>query len=154
MMTAAEHDADAASWLLCRAGRHLCALALEQVIESMRLLPFEALSAAPRCVRGLCVYRGSAVPVVDVGLLLGEDAIHAGRLVAIRTGGRIVALAVASVLGVRSFTAESAQAMPPLLREAANDAVSAIGIMDEELLLFLGTARIMPEALAEEEPAP
>jgi chemotaxis signal transduction protein len=95
----------------------------------------------------LCVYRGSPLPVVDVGLLLGQEAIDAGRLVVIRTGGRTVALAVGSVLGVCVLPAESAQAMPPLLREAANDAVSAIGIMDAELLLFLGAARIMPEAL-------
>lgn len=146
-MTAGEHDTASPSWLLCRAGRHLFALALDQVVETMRLLPIEALSWAPRFVRGLCVHRGSPVAVVDVALLLGEEEIQADRIVVIRTGGRSIALSVGSVLGVRSLGTASAQALPPLLREAPSDAVVAISILDKELLLFLGTARIVTEAL-------
>jgi hypothetical protein len=37
--------------------------------------------------------------------------------------------------------------LPPLLRDAAVEAVAAIGTLDAELLLFLRTARIVPEDL-------
>src|ERR1700704_3300860 len=61
-------DADASgrtSWLLCRAGMHLCAMPLAHVIATMRVLPIEAVSGAPSYVRGLCVIRGAPVAVVD-----------------------------------------------------------------------------------------
>jgi hypothetical protein len=49
------------------------------------------------------------------------------------------------VLGVRSI--KTGEPVPPLLRETASDVVAAIGCLDAELLLFLGTARITPEEL-------
>lgn len=116
----------------------------------MRPLPVEALSGAPPFVRGICLHRGSPVPVVDTALLLGQEAIRAERLVVIRAGGRTVALSFESVLGVYTFEAGIEGAMPPLLHDAASEAVSAISHLDGELLLFLGTARILPEALLEE----
>ena len=39
--------------------------------------------------------------------------------------------------------------LPPLLQEAAGEMVSAIGRLDADLLLFLNTANIVPEALLE-----
>ena len=157
-MADGELDTLPGSWLLCRAGRHLCALPLDEVVETTRILPIEVLSAAPRFVRGFCVYRGSPVLVVDAALVLGQEETRAERLVVIRTGSRTVALCVGGVLGVRAFGAEAAQTLPPLLGEAASDAVSAIGVLDEELMLFLRAARIVPEALfanlAAEAPEP
>lgn len=59
----------------------------------------------------------------------------------------MVALAVDTVLGTRSIEAD--EPLPPLLQEAANNAVSAIGRLDAELVLFLATARIVPQKLLE-----
>jgi purine-binding chemotaxis protein CheW len=141
-------DADRrTSWLLCRAGMHLCAIRLEHVIEIMRPLPIEAVSGAPPYVRGLSIIRGSAVPVVDTGLLVGEQATDCERLVTIRTGSRTIALAVDAVPGIRTIGAETFNALPPLLQEAAGETIAAIGILDAELLLLLRTARIGPADL-------
>jgi chemotaxis signal transduction protein len=68
-------------------------------------------------------------------------------MVVIRVGARLVALSVGTVVGIRSFGTETTQALPPLLREATSEAVSAIGILDAELLLFLGAARLVPETV-------
>lgn len=136
---------DRASWLLCRSGTRLLAIGLEHVIEIMRVLPIEVVSGAPPYVRGLCIMRGTPVPVIDPGLLVGDQAMQVKRLVAIRTGGRAVALAVDAVLGIRAIGAESLNQLPPLLREAAAETVAAIGMLDAELLFFLHTARIVPE---------
>ena len=111
------------------------------------MLPIEQLSGAPSYVRGLCIIRGSPVPVVDTGLLIGDQVTRPERLVAISIGGRSVALAVEAVVGIRAIGVGDSEQLPPLLRDAAVEAVAAIGTLDAELLLFLRTARIVPEDL-------
>jgi purine-binding chemotaxis protein CheW len=142
-------DIRSASWLLCRVGRRLCALPLDTVVENFRPLPIMPLPDAPRFVLGVSIIRGAPVPVVDIGSLFGEHETSPQRMVTLRVAGRLVALAVDSVLGVRSLGPESFDELPPLLRDAAGDLVSTIGTLDAELLLFLRTARIAPAALSE-----
>ena len=134
-----------ASWLLCRAGAHRYAIPIAHVIETMRVLPIEPIAGAPSYVRGLCVIRGAPVPVVDSGLLLGDQPTGAGRLVAVRAGSRTVALAVETVEGIRTIRPEAFSHLPPLLRDAAT--IAAVGILDAELVLFLRAARIVPDDL-------
>jgi purine-binding chemotaxis protein CheW len=138
-------DRNAALSLLCRVQSRLCALPLECVLETMRPLPIEPLSGAPQFVRGLAIIRGEPVPVVDTARLLGTEETRPARFVAVKAGARRVALAVDSVLGVRSIPAGSLQELPSLLGDAAADIVSAIGILDAELLLVLHSARLVPE---------
>jgi purine-binding chemotaxis protein CheW len=132
------------SWLLCRSGTLLCAIPLEHVIETLRVLPIEAVAGAPRYVRGLSVIRGSAVPVIDTGLLVGDQPTSPERLVTIRTGSRTIALAVEAVVGISVIGEATVSALPPLLRDAASEAVAAIGTLDAELLIFLRATRMVP----------
>jgi purine-binding chemotaxis protein CheW len=148
----ARRGADAtgpASWLLCHAGMCLCALPLEHVVEIMRVLPIETLAGAPRYVRGLCIIRGLPTPVVDAALLIGDAVTRPQRLVTIRTGGRMVALAVRAVLGIRMIDAQTGGQLPPLLRDAARDTITSIGTLDAALLYFLHAARIIPDDVLE-----
>ena len=131
-------------WLLCRAGPHLCALPLEQIAEVMRPLPFEPLADAPPFVRGVAVIRGAPVPVIDLARLLGQAKSAVTRLITVRAGGRLLALAVGEVLGLKSDQEAGAKNMVPLLREVAQDSVSTIGTLDSEALLFLNTLRLLP----------
>jgi purine-binding chemotaxis protein CheW len=146
--SSAAHGRDV--WLLCGAGSFVYALPLASVVEVMPILHIEPLFDAPLCVRGLCIIRGTPTPVIDVALLFGGPAGPSQRLVTVRTGARIIALAVERILDVRSMALnEMAKPLPPLLREVATDMVSAIGRLDAELLLFLDTARIVSDALLE-----
>jgi purine-binding chemotaxis protein CheW len=145
-MRAGGVDTKAAGWLLCRVGGSLCALPADRVIEVMRPLLIEPLSGMPQFLLGLCIIRGSPVPVVDAGLLLSGCASWAGRLVTIAAHGRTIALAVEQVIGVRQIDPEASSRLPPLLQNAAGDAVDTIRTLDGELLLLLDTARIIPEA--------
>jgi purine-binding chemotaxis protein CheW len=146
-MTIGSLDINSASWLLCRAGARLCALPLENVVETMRLLPIEPIAGAPRSVLGLCPIRGLPVPVVDLQSLLAAPESPLQRMVTLKVGSRTVAIAVESVLGIRSIGADESSRLPPLLREAAGDIVSAIGTLDSEFLLFLHSTRIAPLSL-------
>ena len=138
-------DAAPHSWLLCRAGGRLCALPLESVVETMRILPIEKIAQAPAFVLGLCLIRGTPTPVVEIGVLLGEPALVPGRMVTVTTANGPVAVLAESVLGVRSIFPDQLGDLPPLLRGAAGDVVEAIGTLDAELLLFLRAVRILPD---------
>lgn len=135
-------------WLLCRAGLHLCALPVEQIAEVMRPLPVEPLADAPPFVRGVAVIRGAPVPVIDLALLLGQPKAAITRLITVRAGGRVLALAVGEILGLKRDEEAGAKNMVPLMREAARESVSAIGALDSEALLFLNTLRLLPEGKA------
>jgi purine-binding chemotaxis protein CheW len=143
-----EDDGTTGSWLVCRSGSLLLALPIGAVVEVMRPLPAEALAGAPDFVRGVSIVRGRPTPVVDAGLLVFGRASGAGRLVSLQCGGRGFGLLVDGVIGVRSLPAAESD-KPPLLRRVAAEIVSAIGLLDRELLLFLGTALVVPEALLE-----
>jgi purine-binding chemotaxis protein CheW len=131
--------------LICRVRKRLCALPLEHVIETLRPLPIEPVAGAPSVVLGLAVIRGIPLPVVDAGRLFGEEGSQPERFVTLVVGARRIALAVDSVLGVRTVMQDSLHALPPLLREADDDVITAIGLLDAELLLVLRTARLLPE---------
>ena len=124
-----------------------CALPIEQVIEIMRPLPIEQIGGTPRYVRGLSIIRGAPVPVVDLGLVLGETATRATRLIALRTTTRTIALAVESVIGITAAADTTFDQLPPLLRDAAADTVAAIAALDGELIVLLHAARLVPEEL-------
>jgi purine-binding chemotaxis protein CheW len=133
-----------AEWLLCRAGALLCAIPIEHVIETMRVLPVEPVTGAPRYVLGLSLIRGAPVPVVDTGLLVGEQPTRPERLVTVKTGDHTIALATEAVLGIVPIASREVGALPPLLRDAAADTVATIGTRDAELLFFLRAARLVP----------
>jgi purine-binding chemotaxis protein CheW len=130
--------------LVVRAGASLCAVPLDHIIEVMRALPVKPVASAPNYVCGLSIVRGEAIPVVDVALLVGSEATECRRLVTVRTGGRTIALAASDVLGVQSIPLNELKDLPPLLHEAGNDTIAAIGTVDAELLFFLRATRVIP----------
>jgi len=142
---AAADKANQRSWLLCRAGSVLCALPIEQVLEIMRLLPIEPMAGAPKYVRGLSIVRGAPVPVVDLGVVIGDRTIESTRLITVRVATRTIALAVEAVLGITAVASSAFGQLPPLLRDAASDTVTAIGALDSELIVFLRAARLVPD---------
>lgn len=126
----------------------LCALPLAHVVETMRPLAVAPLAGAPPFVRGLAVIRGTPLPVVDLGaLLFGSEPASPTRFVTLRLGPRGVALALEAVLGVRDLPG-TLTSLPPLLSGASAEAISAIGRLDEQLLLLLNAARLVPDSLA------
>ena len=133
--------------LLCRIRRGVCAIPLDDVVETMRPLPIEPAPGAPGFVLGLAIIRGRPLAVIDLARLLGDAGGPTTRFVTIRTGGREVALAVDAVIGVRTVTAAAVRELPPLLRDAGGAVVDAIGALDAELLFVLRGARLVPDAV-------
>jgi purine-binding chemotaxis protein CheW len=142
-------------FLLCRIGSRIGALAVLDVRETMRPLPIEPVAGTPPFVLGLAIVRGSPVPVIDAGRLLNPSALPSSpiasplpsRFVSLKLGDRTAALVVDAVLDVRSLAAALLADIPPLLREAGNDVVSAIGALDTRLLFVLEAARLVPDSV-------
>jgi purine-binding chemotaxis protein CheW len=138
------------AWLVCRVADRLLAIGLADVVETFRPLPLRAFSGVPGWVLGVSVIRGAVVPVIDMESLLGvrsADLPTAGRFVTIRLDGRTVALAVDEVLGVRALETATLHDVPRLLGALDEAALSAMGTLDSGLLLVLGGARLIPDAV-------
>jgi purine-binding chemotaxis protein CheW len=130
---------------VCRADRRLFALRVADVIETMRPLPLEAAAAALPFVLGISVVRGMPVPVVALGALFGGEPAPPGRIITLRIAGRIVALGVDEIVGVRAIPPQALRALPPLLRDGMGEHVSALSVLDRELFLVLQSGRLVPE---------
>jgi purine-binding chemotaxis protein CheW len=130
--------------LLVRGGDRLCAIPLDHVVETMRPLPTASLDGAPPFVLGVSVVRGEPVPVVDLArALAGDGAGASARYVLVRAGGRRFALAVSEVSGVVALDPGESRALP-LLADACGAALAEVTTRDEELLLVLRPARLVP----------
>lgn len=135
--------------LLVRARSWTCALPIRDVVETMRALPVRQVAGAPPFVRGLAIIRGSMLPVVSLGTLLGAAGEATGRrFVTVRAGeGRLAALEVNEVLGARHIDTAALDVMPPLLSEALPDLVERLGALDGQILAVLKAATLLPDAL-------
>lgn len=134
-----------ADWMLCQVGKQLHAIPIDCVIEIMRVLPIEPIAGAPPYISGVCIIRGEPLPVVDAGLLIGQQASAFGRLLTMKIGERTVALRVDAILGIRTLEAGIFDELPPMLSNI--ETVAAIGTVDAALLLALRAARLVPESV-------
>lgn len=133
------------SVLLVRAGARVCALPISSVVETMRPLPVAPLAGVPAWVSGVARVRGEPVPVVHLGRFLGDrEATPPARLVTVRGRDRVAALAVDGVLGVAALGPEDARRLP-LVADACAGAVESLRARDEDLVLVLRSARLVPD---------
>jgi len=130
-----------------RAGSLLCALRLDDVIETMRPLATRPLAGTPSFVRGICIMRGVPTPVVDVACLLGGEQAEIIRFLAVRTERGPVAFATGEVAGIRVTAAggPAADGHTALLTGASSRLVAGVGTIDTEPLLLLQSMRVVPD---------
>ena len=141
---AAEPDAGSQS-LVFRAGTMLCALQLDEVIETMRPLAIRPLAGTPSFVRGISIMRGVPTPVVDVARLVGGEEAEVSRFVAVRTERGPVAFATGEVLGIRATSPDTSGSPGALLGGAAGTLVAGIATLDGRPLLLLQSMRVVPD---------
>jgi purine-binding chemotaxis protein CheW len=133
--------------LVFRAGPLLCALRLDEVIETMRPLAVQPLAGTASFVRGISIVRGTPVPVIDVALLVGGLQAPATRFVAVRTDRGTVAFATGPVLGIRPTVTATDEHHTRLLAVAPARLVAAIGTVDTEPLIQLQSMRMVPDSV-------
>ena len=137
-------------FFLVKSVSHICALPLLNVVETMRPLYVDPLKGAPAFVSGVSIIRGAPVPVLELGLLLGEPtSTPCSRFVLMRTELKYLALAVQHVEGLREVDHSLLRKLPPLLKDAHPDLVEAFGVLDQHLLMVLQAGHIVPDEVWE-----
>ncbi|MET7418767.1 chemotaxis protein CheW [Dactylosporangium sp. NPDC005555] len=127
-------------------GDLLCALALRDVVETIRPLPVQPLAGSADVLLGVSVIRGLPVPVVDTARLLGARVERPYRFVTTRTGRGPLAYATGPVVGVLPVEPDDSRPPPPMLASAATRLVAAVGVLDSRPLLFLRGDGLMSDA--------
>src|SRR3954471_23255745 len=136
----------AGAWsLVFRAGALLCALPLDEVIETMRPLPVRPLAGTPCHVVGVTIMRGAPITVIDAGRLIGGETVEAERFVAVRTERGPLAFATGPVLGVRATPPDASGTPPILLGGASSRLIAGVGMIDAQPLLRLRSMRHVPD---------
>lgn len=130
--------------LVFRAGSVLCALRLDEVLETLRPLAVRPLAGTPAFVRGVTIMRGIPAPVIDVARLLGGEQAEIARFVAVRTERGPVAFATGPVLGIRAATPDP-EARHATLIGASGALVAGVGTLDAEPVLLLQSMRVVPD---------
>jgi purine-binding chemotaxis protein CheW len=105
------------------------ALDVAQVKEIVRLAPVTPLPKAPALIEGVIDLRGSVIPVLDLGRLLGAGPVQAGpqaRIVVLEVDGLVVGVSVEAAIDVLSIDASQLEDPPALATQAGYDAVRAV----------------------------
>lgn len=134
--------------MLCIVRARTFALPVTHVLETMRPLPVQPIPGSLPFVRGLAIVRGEPVPVVDLAYLMDGKRSSPDRWVTVRSGAAVAALEVDGILGIRTLPAETLRSLPPLLRNADAEIVSAMGALDADLLLVLDQGRLLSDGLS------
>ena len=131
--------------LVFRAGSLLCALPLDEVIETMRVLDTRPLAGTPAYVRGITILRGAPAPVIDIArLLTGADA-ETSRYVAVRASRGPVACATGEVLGIQEVVAMPPEGAAALVTGTSRLLIAGVGTIGTEPLLLLRSIRAVPD---------
>ena len=145
-MTSPAGEAAGGLSLVFRAGSLLCALRLDEVIETLRPLAVRPLAGTPAFVLGVTIMRGVPAPVVDVARLLGGEPAEVARFVAVRTERGPVAFATGPVLGIRATGSGTTARRGALIGGGAPDTlVAGVTTLDAEPLLILQSMRVVPD---------
>jgi purine-binding chemotaxis protein CheW len=65
--------------------------------------------------------------------------------VTVRLGDKQVALCVGTVLGVHNLDEATIQGLPPVLKDASQDIIEALGTLDAQILVLLRASWELPD---------
>lgn len=143
-----ETASEVTSLLLVSAGSQLCAVPIEHVVEIMRPLDAAPMAGMPKFLLGIAIIRGSPVPVVSLGEILGvRGEIAIERYVLVVLGNRKIAIAVEKVLDVVRVEGSFLQRLPNLLKEFDREFLANVGVKDERLFVVLEVTRIITDEM-------
>jgi len=99
---------------------------LREIVHCQTVTP---LPRAPALIEGVIDLRGAVIPVVDLGRVLGGEAVKEGdhaRIAVVEVEGMVVGLRVEAATHVLSVPATALEEAPALATQSGYDAVRAI----------------------------
>jgi len=107
--------------------------------------PATPLPHSPAYVRGVINLRGTVLPVIDLKAKLGGEATEiTGKHVIIvaRCGERTLGLLVDAVSDIMTTAADDIQPTPDLARNANEEFIEGIAVIDERMVTILGIEKL------------
>lgn len=139
------------SELICVSiGEHLYAIDIMQVREIRGWTASTPLPHAPPHVLGMINLRGSILPVIDLGSLLGvgETAVSASSVVMVaQIGENLAGLLVDAVCDIL-MVGENMVQEPPNVGDRVRDFVRGVMTTEQGIVTLLCLDHVMPEGLA------
>ena len=136
-----------ARWLRLRCGPQAYALELLKIREVVLPSPLLPLRGAAPCLAGVMNLRGQVVPVVDLGLQLGDAAVEettATRVIVLEDGGDVLGLRVSSVEDVVLIgDAQIEGTHTSRLAPVGDHRIRGIARLGGTVMLLLDSARLM-----------
>ena len=136
-----------ARWLRLRCGSQAYALELLKIREVVRPMPLLSLRGAVPSVAGVMNLRGQVVPVIDLGVQLGESPApdSAGtRIIVLEERGEVLGLRVCGVEDVVIINdAQIEDAHASRLAPVGDRRIHAIARIGRDVMLLLDATRLM-----------
>lgn len=134
-------------WLRLRCGSQAYALELLKIREVVRPMPLLGLRGAVPSVAGVMNLRGQVVPVVDLGVQLGEgpvDDTGATRIIVLEERGEVLGLRVSAVEDVVVVSdAQVEDAHVSRLAPVGDRRIHGIARIGHDVMLLLDASRLI-----------
>ncbi len=117
-----------------------------QVQEIIRMLEITKVPKAPSFVEGVINLRGKVIPIIDLRKRFGLEARARDkntRIIVIEIGTMIVGFIVDSVSEVLRLPASTVEPPPPVVAGLDSDYISAVGKLEDRLLIMLDLQRLL-----------
>jgi len=133
-------------WLTCRIGKQVFALPIRHTQEVLRVERITRVPHAPYPVRGVTNLRGSVLPVVDLRLRLGLEAVEIGddhRIIVVSSHDRLIGLLVDKVDQVAEIDRLKIEAAPEDVLTERSYYILGVFHRGDDLLILLDTDRVL-----------
>lgn len=127
-------------------GEEEFAVDILKVQEINRMLEITKVPNAPGYVEGVINLRGRVIPVIDLRLRLGMERIEHGndtRIVVVEVLQKTVGFIVDSVNEVLRIPKSITEPPPPMVAGVESDYITAVGKLDDRLLILLDLEKIL-----------
>lgn len=148
-------DAAAASartqWLVCALGGTEYGLDVTRVQQIIGLLPITRVPRMPAAVRGVINLRGRVIPVIDLRVRFGLEAVDHGQrtcIIVVQTGETDLGLVVDGVAEVVHLDAAAIEDAPHFGDNVDTDHLIGVAKHGERVLLLLDVDRTLPAEAA------
>jgi purine-binding chemotaxis protein CheW len=133
-------------WVTFTLDHEIFSLPVSVIHEILRVSTITKVPHAPEPVRGVTNMRGHVLPVVDLRMRLGMNAVepdNANRILVVESKKRLIGLLVDSVQEVIRLSTKGIEPLNPDVMTAQADYISGVFLLQENLIFLLHIDRLL-----------
>jgi purine-binding chemotaxis protein CheW len=132
--------------ILFSLGNSLYGIPIERVSEINKLADITPLPKAPGYIEGVINLRGNVVPVIDLRMRFGMEAVertNKNKIIVLLIGKRLFGIVVDSVQEVVTLSKESIEPTLPTATGLKGEFINSIGKYNNRLVIILEISKII-----------